>query len=660
MAEKKYDLPRARAVAMATISEWLPGWTDGQDRGDERFIRSPLRPDESIGSFSINRATGLWHDFATSEGGSLLDLYGRILGKDWRAAAEQLVPVEPPPPRLGYSKRYDFAGVDCAFSIFRYEATADDKKSFLPMHGSLDGWKTAMPPRPAGGFPLYRLPEILSDDKAIIVLTEGEKAAEAIPAPYIGATWPGGAARVADADFRPLRGRRVILWPDADEAGGKAMDRAAERLSKVGASVSRITPRSTWREKTDAADLEQGEVLAVLSTAQAEAQGSSTALRFERIGDIEAAPPEYVVHGLIEAGNLVLVFGHSGDGKSFAVLDLAIAGATGRPFAGHSVERVGPWLIAPGEGRAGLLRRARAAAKGQGLDLRAIPLLVANKGAELLSSEGFQELRDAVRSATRLHGAVRGLIIDTLPRALAPGDENSSQDVGEAIRRLDALRHENPGLVIVLVHHSGHADKERARGSSALRAAVDAEFKITRDGRSGAIVMACTKLKDGELPEPMSFELVDEHLGQDPDGRAIRSAWARFVGTGIASKPASGKNQAQALDILRTLYDRQRANLAASGMDPIGARVKLSEWRHGLREAGIDRRRHSEVQGSLVDAGLIEIHEPYVQLVSAAVSEAVSESGGTTYPPDNSDTYGRPKSDISDTFGHFGQDRGEL
>lgn len=396
-----------------------------------------------------------------------------------------------------------------------------------------------------------------------------------------------------------------------------------------------------------------GVTLAALAQAQAEEEQPGRALRFERIGDIEATPPEYVVHNLIEAGNLVLVFGHSGDGKSFAVLDLAIAGATGRPFAGHSVERAGPWLIAPGEGRAGLLRRARAAAQGQGLDLSAIPLFVANKGAELLSDDGFQELRDAVRSATRLHGAVRGLIIDTLPRALAPGDENSSQDVGEAIRRLDALRHENPGLVIVLVHHSGHADKERARGSSALRAAVDAEFRITRDSRIGTIVMACSKLKDGELPEPMAFELVDEQLGLDPDGRPIRSAWARFIGTSAASKPASGKNQAQALDILRALYDEHRSNLAMTGMDAGGACVKLTEWKQALRAAGMDRRRHPEVQGALVDAGLIEIKGPYVHLkASGAVSEAASESGGTTYPPDNSDTYGRPKSDFSDTFGH--------
>lgn len=389
--------------------------------------------------------------------------------------------------------------------------------------------------------------------------------------------------------------------------------------------------------------------LAALAQAQAEEEQPWRTLRFERIGDIEANPPEYVVRGLIEAGNLVLVFGHSGDGKSFAVLDLAIAGATGRPFAGHSVERVGPWLIAPGEGRAGLLRRARAAAQGQGLDLGALPLFVANRGAELLSDEGYQELRSAISSTSRLHGAVQGLIIDTLPRALAPGDENSSQDVGEAIRRLDALRHENPGLVVVLVHHSGHADKERARGSSALRAAVDAEFRITRDSRSGAIIMACTKLKDGELPEPMSFELVDEQLGLDPDGRPIRSAWARYTGTATERQPSMGRNQQAALLVLDALYEEHGHRLADAGQNPDQAAVTLTDWRARCVQEGMHRARFAEAKASLLASNLVTLDGPHVRpsRTKGAYERAPSIEGGS-----RSYTYARPNSVESYGFGH--------
>lgn len=49
-------------------------------------------------------------------------------------------------------------------------------------------------------------------------------------------TWPGGGKAADKADFRPLKGRDVLLWPDADTPGHAAMQ-AAERLAlKAGAA----------------------------------------------------------------------------------------------------------------------------------------------------------------------------------------------------------------------------------------------------------------------------------------------------------------------------------------------------------------------------------------------------------------------------------------
>jgi DNA primase len=44
-------------------------------------------------------------------------------------------------------------------------------------------------------------------------------------------TWSGGANAVAKADFSPLQGRNVIIWPDNDEPGFKAALALAELLS---------------------------------------------------------------------------------------------------------------------------------------------------------------------------------------------------------------------------------------------------------------------------------------------------------------------------------------------------------------------------------------------------------------------------------------------
>lgn len=39
---------------------------------------------------------------------------------------------------------------------------------------------------------------------------------------YEAVCWPCGSGEVAKADFSPLAGRNVYIWPDADDPGYKA------------------------------------------------------------------------------------------------------------------------------------------------------------------------------------------------------------------------------------------------------------------------------------------------------------------------------------------------------------------------------------------------------------------------------------------------------
>ena len=64
-----------------------------------------------------------------------------------------------------------------------------------------------------------------------MIITEGEKAATAAKALYRGAVvscWQGGTNAWRKSDWGAVAGRRVILWPDADEPGRKAMAEVAE------------------------------------------------------------------------------------------------------------------------------------------------------------------------------------------------------------------------------------------------------------------------------------------------------------------------------------------------------------------------------------------------------------------------------------------------
>jgi len=53
---------------------------------------------------------------------------------------------------------------------------------------------------------------------------------------YVSVTWPNGTGGVDKADYSPLAGRDVLLWPDHDAPGRKAMRAAAKALRKAGAN----------------------------------------------------------------------------------------------------------------------------------------------------------------------------------------------------------------------------------------------------------------------------------------------------------------------------------------------------------------------------------------------------------------------------------------
>lgn len=76
------------------------------------------------------------------------------------------------------------------------------------------------------GRPLQGLDDLAGRPAAPVLVVEGEKAAaaarQALPG-FVVVTWPGGTNGAAKADWRPLQGRAVTLWPDADEPGVEVM-----------------------------------------------------------------------------------------------------------------------------------------------------------------------------------------------------------------------------------------------------------------------------------------------------------------------------------------------------------------------------------------------------------------------------------------------------
>ena len=77
----------------------------------------------------------------------------------------------------------------------------------------------------------------------------------------------------------------------------------------------------------------------------------------------------YIVKGLLYAGDISFWFGQSGFGKSFLVTDIAAHIAAGRDFLGRKVRQTGV-LIVPLEGQRGAKKRLYAIRKEFGEDLK--------------------------------------------------------------------------------------------------------------------------------------------------------------------------------------------------------------------------------------------------------------------------------------------------
>jgi 5S rRNA maturation endonuclease (ribonuclease M5) len=517
----------AESLALLDIAQWCPGYADGKLKGEELWLCSPLRDDRSPDSFSINIHTGLWHDFATKESGNAVQLFSRIRGMTEREAVsffslqEDAEPFTPddPPAKPGFTKRWLYQNQFCSFWIYRYDP-ANEKKYFLPWAKINGRWIEKKPGKPDHGFPLLNLGRILSSKEKTIVITEGEKDCDAIPREYVGTTWAGGASSFDTADFSHLRGKTVILWPDNDEPGSACMGAIKEKLLALGCNLSMVNVDPSSEIGAGAADLSEEERTAKLKDVT-RIQPLRDEFPLTLYGDLGVTKPQWIIKGFLEDKSLGLIFGSSGSGKSYLAIDLAACIVSGKPFCDHQIKKQGPVVYIAGEGFSGISRRLRAWEIKHALSLKECPILISHKPCALGDPELMTHVEQSVERIKEKYGCISLVIIDTWARNMV-GDENSTQDTGNAIRSIDELRIKNDCTALI-IHHSGQAESDRARGSSALRAALDVEYKVSISDE--IVTLTNTKMKDGEPPDPLMFCFDHIDLGvEDEDGEIIFSA----------------------------------------------------------------------------------------------------------------------------------------
>lgn len=223
---------------------------------------------------------------------------------------------------------------------------------------------------------------------------------------------------------------------------------------------------------------------------------------------------EWMIDQLVGPGDIGMVYGAPGCGKTFVVIDLIMAACTGNRWA-MRFDIGQPLNVAycAGEGVSGLPARFAAAAQHHGVTaldnftfFRNVPqLYVDNQAAMAITIDQFVREWQARQEQGQAQ-PLDILVIDTLHTATTDADENSAKDMGKVLSACRVAAHAL-GCAVILVHHT-NKNGTAERGSSAMRGAFDFMVEVKRVGENGTKgLMHCAKLKDGEAWKDQTFDL---------------------------------------------------------------------------------------------------------------------------------------------------------
>lgn len=330
------------------------------------------------------------------------------------------------------------------------------------------------------------------------------------------------------------------------------------------------------------------------------APAESKPLRFPflPVGEFVAAPAQqYWIKGVVPEANLVVMFGESGSGKTFAVLDMVLAIARGVSWRDRRVKQGRVAYIAA-EGAGGLRKRLKAYAEFYGVDPGTLPVTLLADAPNFLLAADVVDVIKGIQAS----GGARVVVVDTFAQVTPGGNENAGEDVGKALEHCRQINR-HTGATVVLVHHAGKDSSRGARGWSGLKAAADAEIEVVRDGDDRTIRLS--KAKDDLDGSEWGFRLNVVAVGEDEDGDPITSCVIEATSTTVQSGNRGKKKGDVQRRVMRVLADL--VGLAGHGV-PQQELVEAVVAQTAVDPTKRDRRKEIAERAvrELVDAGDIK------------------------------------------------------
>lgn len=309
------------------------------------------------------------------------------------------------------------------------------------------------------------------------------------------------------------------------------------------------------------------------------------------------------VRGVIPAQSFIVVFGPPKGGKTFSVCDLTMHAAHGLNWHGCSVPRRLRVAYLAGEGVRGLKVRLKAWIEQHDSleepgEFHVFPFALSLPDSAVSLVESLREFGPDI------------VVTDTLNAYFGGGDENSTQDMSAFCRSVRYLR-DALGCSVIVIHHTGHGDSGRERGSIVLRASADVLIQVAKDEGAGELVgFQVIAARDLEPMESAIALRLVRHQTEwlDDDGEPLISCVVRAADQPVTLPGRGGKpmGPVQAL-VLQQTQELARDRAIEPNGDIILARHEVAQVLIGQ---GTSRKSISSAWAPLAARKLIRLVEP--------------------------------------------------
>lgn len=237
-------------------------------------------------------------------------------------------------------------------------------------------------------------------------------------------------------------------------------------------------------------------------------------------------PIPQLIKGYIRQRGLGMIYGESGCGKSFTVIDMAASIACNdiTTWNGKSIHH-GPVVYFAGEGADGLNARLACWCNERNINPESVQLEIIDEIFKLDcgKEDTTHSLENTIAEIKATFQNTALVVLDTL-NVFMKSDENSNTEAGNFCALCRKIIQEC-GCTVLIVHHTGlnPEAKKRGRGASALKGAMDFELQLTKSG--DILTLSTPKIKDGKEQPELLFKLKQHEIPDwfDEDGEPVTS-----------------------------------------------------------------------------------------------------------------------------------------